>query len=203
MCGIARALDVVGERWALLIVRELVLGPKRFTDLRSGLPGLSSEVLTQRLRELAQAGVLQRATLPPPNSARVYELTANGQLLEPVLLALGRWGSGAPPPSADAELGVDALVLALPTLFDARAAGALDTTIELRLNGQPFRARVAEGRLDVERGSAERADAVITADPASLATVLWHGGRAGALQVSGDRRSVARFLRLFPLPAEG
>ncbi|MBA3408074.1 MAG: helix-turn-helix transcriptional regulator [Solirubrobacterales bacterium] len=203
MCGIARALDVVGERWALLIVRELVLGPKRFTDLRGGMPGLSSEVLTQRLRELAQAGVLTRVTLPPPNSARVYELTASGRRLEPVLLALGRWGSVAPPPSADAELGVDALVLALPTLFDARAAGALNTTVELRLNEQPFRASVADGHLDVERGSAERPDAVITADPASLAAVLWHGGRAGALQVAGNRRSVARFLRLFPLPTEG
>ncbi len=119
------------------------------------------------------------------------------------MLALGRWGSVAPSPSADAELVVDALVLALPTLFETRAAGALNTTVELRLNEQPFRASVADGHLDVERGSAERPDAVITADPASLAAVLWHGGRAGALQVAGDRRSVARFLRLFPLPTEG
>src|SRR5512132_494521 len=92
-CGVARALDVVGERWALLVVRELMLGPKRFTDLRGGLPNLSSEVLAQRLRELEEAGVVRRTTLPPPNAARVYELTARGRELEPVLLALGRWGS--------------------------------------------------------------------------------------------------------------
>ena len=200
MCGIARALDLVGERWALLIVRELVLGPKRFTDLRSGLRGLSSEVLTQRLRELAQAGVIERRTLPPPNSARVYELTSRGRQLEPALIALGRWGSVAPPPSPDAELGVDALVLALRTLFDPQAAAGVDVTVELLLDDQPFRARVAGGELDVRRGSAEGPDAVITAGPQTLAAVLWHGARAGALQVSGDRRTGERFLELFPLP---
>src|SRR5258706_120419 len=92
-CGIARALDLVGERWALLVVRELVLGPKRFTDLRDGLPGLSPDVLTERLRDLEQAGIVRRRTLAPPAGSRVYELTGWGRELEPVLVALGRWGS--------------------------------------------------------------------------------------------------------------
>src|SRR5919205_66330 len=90
-CGIARALDLVGERWALLVVRELLLGPKRFTDLRAGLPHVSPDVLAQRLRELEQAGVLRRGTLPPPAASRIYELTGRGRELEPVVLALGRW----------------------------------------------------------------------------------------------------------------
>src|SRR3954452_10567314 len=94
-CGIARALDAVGERWALLVVRELLLGPKRFTDLRAGLPTLGPDVLAQRLRDLEAAGIVARRTLPPPAGSRVYELTERGQELEPVLLALGRWGSRA------------------------------------------------------------------------------------------------------------
>ena len=159
-------------------------------------------MLTQRLRDLAQAGVIDRRILPPPNSARVYELTARGRQLEPVLLALGRWGSVTPPPSPDAELGVDALVLALRTLFDPKAAAGLDATVELRLDDQPFRARVTEGALDVTRGTSERPDAVITADPPSLAAVLWHGARARALEISGDRRTGERFLKLFPLPTD-
>src|ERR1700704_6818882 len=92
-CGVARALDVVGERWALLVVRELLLGPKRFTDLRSGLPHLSPDVLSQRLRELEGAGIVQRRKLAPPAASRVYELTPRGRELEPVVLGLGRWGS--------------------------------------------------------------------------------------------------------------
>src|SRR5919106_3243857 len=98
LCGIARALDVVGERWALLVVRELLLGPKRFTDLRAGLPHVGPDVLTQRLKELEAAGVVRRATLPPPAASKVYELTRRGAELEPVVLALGRWGSAAPGP---------------------------------------------------------------------------------------------------------
>ncbi len=205
-CGIARSLDVIGERWALLVVRELLLGPKRFTDLRRGLPRLSSEVLAQRLRELEEAGVLRRRTLPPPVAARVYELTERGHELEPVLLALGRWGSLAPLPAGDAPLGVDAMVLALPTLFEPAAADGLDATYELRLAGQAFRARVTEGRLEVTRGSAVRPDAVVTTDTGTLAAVLWQGRaladahRAGDVQIEGDRRAVERLLALFPLP---
>src|SRR3981081_1998221 len=106
-CGVARWLDLVGERWALLVVRELLRGPKRFTDLRSGLPHLSPDVLAQRLRELEQAGVVRRAKLAPPAASRVYELTEWGRELEPIVLSLGRWGSRAPFVSEDAVLGVD------------------------------------------------------------------------------------------------
>ena len=206
-CGVARALDFVGERWALLVVRELLLGPKRFTDLRAGLPHVGPDVLAQRLRELEETGIVGRRTLAPPAGSRVYELTERGQELEPVVLALGRWGSMAPFPPGEADFGVDAFVIALKTLFDPAAAGGSAATWELRLGEQRFRIGVAGGRLDVARGDAAAPDAVIDSDPSTLATVLWHGRdlgeaeRAGAVRIAGSRRSARRFLRLFPLPA--
>jgi DNA-binding HxlR family transcriptional regulator len=205
-CGIARALDLVGERWALLVVRELVLGPKRFTDLRAGLPHLSPDVLAQRLRDLERAGIVGRRRLPPPAGSRVYELTEWGRELEPVVLALGRWGSRAPFPPGQAELGVDAMVLALRTLFDPAAAAGFNASLELRLGEHRFRARVDDGRLELSRASAEDPDAVIETDPGTLAAVLWHGRplddarRDGALEIEESRPAVERFLKLFPPP---
>src|SRR5919106_4447864 len=137
-CGIARALDLVGERWALLVVRELLLGPKRFTDLREGLPHVSPDVLSQRLRELEEDGIVRRAKLPPPGAARVYELTERGRELEPVILELGRWGSGAPFPPGDARLGPDSAVIALMTVFDRPTAAGLEASYELRLGEHVF-----------------------------------------------------------------
>ncbi len=205
LCGIARALDVVGERWALLVVRELLLGPKRFTDLRRGLPHIGPDVLAQRLRELEQAGVLRRRTLAPPAGSRVYELTERGRELEPVLLALGTWGSAAPVPPGNPQLGVDSTMIALRTLFDADAARDLDATFELRLGDQVFHVRVAAGDLELERGEAPHAEATITADPMTLGGVMWQrvglaeAERSGAMTIEGDRRAARRFLGLFPL----
>ena len=205
-CGIARALDLVGERWALLVVRELLLGPKRFTDLRAGLPHVSPDVLSQRLRELEQAGVVRRHILAPPAASRVYELTDWGRELEPVVLGLGRWASSAPVPDEDAVFGADSAVLALKTLFAPAAADGLDARYELRLGEQRFHARVRIRRFEVARGDAERPDVIIETDPVTLAGVLWHGRslaqatRRGAITLDGDRAAAESFLRLFPLP---
>jgi DNA-binding HxlR family transcriptional regulator len=205
-CGVARALDLVGERWALLVVRELLLGPKRFTDLRAGLANLSPDVLSQRLRELEQAGLLRRRKLAPPAGSRVYELTDRGLALEPVVLELGRWGSETPFPAGDAAFGADSFVIALKTLFDAGAADGLDVTVELRLGEDGFRSRVAAGRLEIERGSADAPDATIESDPGALAAVLWHGRplsealRTGDVEIEGSTPAVKRFLRVFPAP---
>jgi DNA-binding HxlR family transcriptional regulator len=196
-CGVARALDLVGDRWALLVVRELLLGPKRFTDLRTGLRTIGPDVLSQRLRELEDAGVVRRRTLPPPAASRVYELTERGQELEPVVLALGRWGSRAPFPEGDATIGVDAFVIALKTLFDASAD--FEASVELRLGADRFHARVADGRLEVTRGSADRPDATIEGEPGPLAAALWHRQPLDAT-IEGDRELAARFLSLFPPP---
>lgn len=204
-CGVARALDLVGERWALLIVRELLLGPKRFADLRLGLPRVSQNVLSHRLQELEQAGVVRRRRLGPPASTWVYELTERGHDLEPVLLQLGRWG-GRAPLSTPGELSVDALILALKTTFDPDAASGLSATYELRLGDDRFRARVADGRLEVARGSADQPDAVIETSAATLRSVVFgqrrlrEAVRAGDLRVEGDERAAARFAGLFPRP---
>jgi DNA-binding HxlR family transcriptional regulator len=203
-CGIARALDFVGERWALLVVRELLLGPKRFTDLRAGLPSLSPDVLTQRLRELEEGGVVARRKLDPPAGSWVYELTERGRELEPVVIALGRWGSVAPMPPGEMRIGVDSTVLALKTLFDPAAAAA--GTYELRLDGQRFEARIHNGELALARGAAAEPDAVIETDPVTLTQLIWGGAslaaalRTGAAAVEGDRHALERFLHLFPLP---
>jgi DNA-binding HxlR family transcriptional regulator len=206
-CGVARALDLVGERWALLVVRELLLGPKRFTDLRAGLSNVSPDVLSQRLRELEAAGVVQRRKLAPPAGSQVYELTDWGHELEPVVLQLGRWGSRAAFPPGDAEIGVDSFVLALKTLFAPAVAGDLRATYELRFGEHVFRARVADGQIDLARGSPEEPEATIATDPSTLSRVLWHGHlladalRSGEVTIEGDPHSVTRFLRLFP-PSE-
>jgi DNA-binding HxlR family transcriptional regulator len=202
-CGVARALDVIGERWALLVVRELLLGPKRFTDLRAGMPNLSPDVLSQRLRELEQAGVLRRDRLPPPIASQVYELTDWGRGLEPVVLGLGRWGSRAPFAPGDAALGVDSLVLALKTLYDpGRADGLLGSSFELRLGDQRFEAQPKDGRLDVTRGAATNPDATIASDPGTLEHILWHSQSLTTedLSITGDREAAVRFLTMFPLP---
>ena len=205
-CAAAHALDLVGERWALLVVRELLLGPKRFTDLRAGLPHASPNVLSQRLHELEDAGVVRRGTLPPPAASRIYELTDWGKALEPVILALGNWGVRSAKLPRDAGMSVDCHILALRTLFDAEAAGDLDATYQLRIDGQRFRARIRDGRFDVSRGSADEPDAVVTTDTGTLTELLWDGRtladakRAGDVQIEGDEKAVARFLRLFPYP---
>jgi len=194
-CGIARALDLVGERWALLVVRELLLGPKRFTDLRAGLPNIGPDVLSQRLRELEERGVVRRDKLPPPAASQVYELTGWGRELEPIVLGLGRWGSQAPVPSADAPLGPDAAMLALKTMFEP--ADGFRARLEVRFGEHHYDVRVDGDELQIVRGSAERPDATIATDPGTLATVLWHNGDAKSVTVDGDREVFRRFQDLF------
>lgn len=194
-CGIARALDAVGDRWALLIVRELLLGPKRFTDLRAGLPGAATDVLTQRLRGLAALDVVERATLPPPGAATVYRLTDRGRELQPVLVALGRWGSRQPFPPGDRELGSESFAVALITTFDEAAAKGLTGTVVLDLGDDRIRAALHDGRLDLTRG--DDGDATISTDLPTLREVLWRGGPRTGVRVTGDEDLARRFLGLF------
>lgn len=205
-CGTALALDLVGERWALLVVRELLLGPKRFTDLRAGLPGISSNILAERLDGLERAGVLRRRRLTPPAASRVYELTGWGMELEPVVASLGRWGARTPWRPKDAGISADALVLSFGTMFDPRAAVGLEASYELRLGEDRFRVRVAGGRFEDSRGGADRPDVVVEASPKTLAGLVYEGRdldealRSGDANVEGDRSAVERFLALFSLP---
>ncbi|HYP48998.1 MAG TPA: winged helix-turn-helix transcriptional regulator [Thermoleophilaceae bacterium] len=205
-CGIPRALDRIGERWALMIVRELLLGPKRFTDLRTGLPHASPNVLSQRLRELEAFGVVQRRTLPPPAASRIYELTEWGQELEPVLSALGRWGARAPLSPPEVTMSLDSHLLSLRTLFDPALAEGFTATLELRLGEHRFSAAVSDGKLEITRGAAPEPDATIASDPATMLAVA-HGRtefsearRAGDLVGEGDAGVAERFTGLFTLP---
>jgi DNA-binding HxlR family transcriptional regulator len=206
-CAIAQALDLVGERWALLVVRELLLGPKRYTDLRRGLPNASPNVLSQRLAELERAKVVRRRKLPPPAAARVYELTDWGRELEETVMSLGRWAARSPTPPSDAPIrSADSIVLALRARFDPGAAHGLRARYELRLGEDRFRIAVADDQLEATRGSADQADATIDTDPDTLNAVLWNGRplteeqRSGRITIDGDKAAIERFVRLFPMP---
>jgi DNA-binding HxlR family transcriptional regulator len=205
-CAAAHALDLVGDRWALLVVRELLLGPKRFTDLRVGLQGASPNVLSQRLRDLEETGVIRRATLPPPAAARVYELTAWGHDLEPVIAALGRWGVRSPRMPREAPMGVDSFAVALRTLFEPAEAEGVDATIQLRIRGEDFRLGVAGGSLDLQRGAAESASATVSGEPETLAALIWSDSplerlEHSGLTIDGNRDVVERVRTFFPYPA--
>lgn len=205
-CAVAHALDLVGERWALLIVRELLLGPKRFTDLRAGMPGASADVLAQRLREMTAAGVIRRNKLPPPAASEVYELTEWGADLEPIVTHLGRWGSRSASMNPAADSSIDSLVLSLRALFNPQAAQGFHATVGLRLSGNEFTVKIADGRLQVKRGEAERPAATLDTDRPTLAALLYGGRplenalRTGDATIGGETGVIARFLELFPLP---
>jgi DNA-binding HxlR family transcriptional regulator/putative sterol carrier protein len=206
-CAIARGLDLVGERWALLVVRELLLGPKRYTDLRRGLRNASPNVLSERLRELETAGVVRRRKLPPPAGSRVYELTDWGLQLEETVMSLGQWAARSPTPPGDAPIqSADSVILALRARFDPGAARGLRATYELRLGEDRFSVEVADDEIEVARGGADQPDATIETDSDTLGAVLWgdrslaNAQRSGELTIEGDKATVDRFMRLFPLP---
>jgi DNA-binding HxlR family transcriptional regulator len=196
----------VGERWALLVIRELMLGPKRFSDLRAGLPGISANVLTQRLEGLEAAGVLVRRRLPPPAAVHVYELTPWGYEAEPIFQVLGRWAARSPAHDPRLPLSTASLILSFRTMFDPARAEGVRGRIGLRIGDESFRIRIVDQGLEAERGSIEGADLVLEGPAPAIAAAVYGGVPVGALEadgtlrVHGDRRLLARFLTLFPLP---
>jgi DNA-binding HxlR family transcriptional regulator/putative sterol carrier protein len=200
-CGIARALNLIGERWALLVVRELLFGPKRFTDLKLGLPTASQNVLSHRLRELERDGIVRRRTTGP----QTYELTRRGRELRPVVLELARWGSRTPT-AATTDLSVAALMFALLTTFSPDLAGDLRAIVELRVDDEPFAVTVAEGRVDITAGGPDEPDSGIDTDRATLRDLVFADASlpeaiaTGKARVTGDDRTAARLLALFPRP---
>jgi DNA-binding HxlR family transcriptional regulator len=204
-CGTAHALDLVGDRWALLVVRELVLGPKRFTDLRDGLPGIGPNVLSQRLKELEDAGVLRRRTLPPPAGSTVYELTEWGSELEEIVVRLGRWGARSPDMPRVAETQPEWLVLGMRAVYEPEE-DLVPTLYEFRFGNEVFWARVDDGSLKVGRGAASAPDAVLTSDVETVAKLM-RGElksaaalRSGAVKLDGERAAFDRFPALFRFP---
>ena len=205
-CGTAHGLELIGERWALLVLRELMLGPKRFTDLKADLPGISANVLTQRLEGLEESGLLFRRRLPPPANAQVYELTAWGYEAEPIIQTLGRWAARSPAHDPTLPISNTSIMLSFRTMFSPERAGDLDAAIGFRLGPDTFLGRIAEGRLELDRGEVEGADAVFVGTAPMLAAAVYGGqpldglAEAGLLIVEGDRALAERFTTLFPLP---
>jgi DNA-binding HxlR family transcriptional regulator len=199
-CGIARALDLVGERWALLVVRDLLLGPKRFTDLRRGLPGIGTNVLAARLKELEHGGVIARRTLPPPAASVVYELTEYGRALEGPLLALGRWGATSMGRREAAQaLRSEWLAVALKAFFRPEAAADLRATVALCFDDGAFLARIDRGTLLVQPDDRRNgADLVVTAKVETLIAFLAGADvPAPALALEGDATLLARLPEIF------
>lgn len=199
-CGTAHALELVGERWSLLVVRELLLGPRRFGDLKASLNGISANVLTQRLEGLELAGVLRRRKLPPPASVQVYELTPWGLEAEEAIKALGKWAARSPRHDPTLPLSAVSVILSMRTMFDGARASRQDLSIGLRLGAEAFHARVHDGRLTAARGEAAAPQAVVTASPEQLAGHLYVGAPLPDGAVAGDASALARFVDLFHLP---
>jgi DNA-binding HxlR family transcriptional regulator len=205
-CGSAHALDLVGDRWALLVVRELLLGPKRFTDLRDGLPGIGPNVLSQRLKELEEVGVVQQRVLPAPAASTVYELTEWGYELDGILVQLGRWGARSPSLRMGPETRPEWLMLGMRSIYDP-SVRQTDTTYELRFGDETFWAHTEDGSLAVGRGSAEKPDAVLTSDVETIAKLM-RGKltpaaalKSGAVKLDGKRAAFDRFPSLFAFPS--
>lgn len=207
-CAVARALDYVGERWTLLLVRELMLGPKRFKDLLAGLPGIGTNLLTERLRELERAGIISRRVLPPPAGSSVYELTDSGRGLEPVVFALGRWGHQfLHPRHADDAVHAGWFMVALRAMLRPGAAAARRETYELRIDGEPYEVRIVGGEVRTSQGSAAEPDVTLTTDLDTLIGLLARALTpkaalgAGKVQVRGDTAGLQRFVERFELRA--
>lgn len=203
-CGVARALTAVGERWALLVVRELLFGAKRFSDLRRGLATISPNVLSQRLRDLEADGVIAQRVVGPPVSGTVYHLTARGQALAPVLTALGTWGSRLPQRSAR-DLSPDALVLALQTTVDPdrpRAVGRF----ALRFGADEIVVHVEPDTMSAARTPADAPTATIATDVRTLRSIVFGGHDPGEpdiaplISITGDTDAARGFLAMFTRP---
>ncbi len=199
-------MELVGERWALLVIRELAFGPKRFTDIRSGLPSASPNVLSQRLRELEAVGVLRRRKLAPPAGSWVYELTEWGQALEPTLRELGRWAARSPIFPEHGNFSADAMAMSMETMFDPAAAEGVAGLFEVAFGEDRFRVEIAEGGIDVSRAEAHEPTAIIETTPQAWVGLIYEGRdvgeaeAAGELHITGDRAQAVVLTGLFALP---
>ena len=202
-CAIARALDVVGERWTLLVVRELLTGPKRFKDLLDGLPGIGPTLLTARLKDLEGHGIVRRATLPPPAGSKVYELTDLGRSLEEVVMALSRWGLKLlGTPRQEDDLQPTWAMVALQSSLQPDAASGLRETYEFHVDGELFYVRVEGGEAEARQGRAADPDLIVSGDAETLLSIA--AGRlapaeavdTGAIRIEGNREALARCLAM-------
>ena len=205
-CGTALAMELVGERWSLLIVRELMFGPRRFGEIKGGLGGISANVLTQRLDGMEAAGILTRRKLPPPASVQVYELTEWGYQSETAIQELGRWAVRSPAHDPTLPLSPASLMMSFRTMLAREAVGDLDAVIGFRLGADVFRTRLDATGLAVTRAEPDDAAVIFDATPPAIAAIVYGGlpladaEAADMLRLTGDRALAERFVTLFPLP---
>ena len=203
-CAVARGLDVIGDRWTLLLVRDLLLGPKRYKDLLSGLPGIGTNLLADRLKELEAAGLIEHTVLPPPAGSAVYQLTETGQSLETVMTALGRWGARflGPPKKTDVMVP-RAYFVAMRGVFNPEAAAGITLTYEVRIGDLVFEVRVADGRLTTREGAVRNPDVVLSMEVETLNALMFHTLTPAAALASGrakigkgDLKALERFIAI-------
>jgi DNA-binding HxlR family transcriptional regulator len=206
-CGTAFAMELVGERWSLLIVRELMLGGRRFSDLRASLPGISAKTLTERLAALDEAGVLKRRQLPPPGKAQVYELTEWGYAAEPLIQELGRWAAKSSAHDPTLPLSPVSLMMSMRTMVDKRSVGSVKGRIGFTIGDESFVAEPDHGVLPIRRDAVAGADAVFRAPAASVIAAGLYAGvpwedmeRDAELVIEGNRALAMRYAALFSLP---
>lgn len=203
-CSVARALDLVGERWTLLVVRELLTGPKRYKDLLDNLPGIGTNLLADRLRGLRRIGVVERERLPPPAGSQVYRLTQRGRALEPALIALGRWGLRfLGEPSGEDAFRPEWALLAMKITFRSEQAVKVDQTYQLNIGETVFHVQVNHGRVRTRQGPAFRPDLVFHCDPetffrlASRRVTLEEALEAGNASFEGREEALQQLHELF------
>ncbi|HEX7856403.1 MAG TPA: helix-turn-helix domain-containing protein [Sphingobium sp.] len=200
----AHAMDLIGDRWALAIVRELMLGPRRFGDLRADLPGLSANVLTQRLTELEADTIVARRKLPPPANVQVYELTEWGYEAEPIIQELGRWAARSPGHDASLPISGVSILLSLRTMIQRDRIGDFRIVVGFRWGSEDYLGRVDADGIHIARGPVEEGDIVFAGAPNAFAGFIYGGvpveQLGGALTVAGDMALGLRFADLFDLP---
>ena len=201
-CGLAHALELIGERWALLVMRELMYGPRRFSELKADLPGISANVLTQRLTELEWRGLVRRSRLPPPASVQVYEATDWGLEAAPVIGQMGKWAARSPLHDPTLPISHVSVMMSMQTMLDPRPAAGIDAALGFQLGAASYVARLRDGRLDVERREVDGCAVTFTAAPAQLAAVIYGGAPLETIGVKGDMALAKRFITLFPLPSK-
>jgi len=200
-CAAAHGMDLIGERWSMPLIRELLLGPRRFSDLKTSLNGISANVLTQRLEGLEAAGVLVRRRLPPPASVRVYELTPWGYEAAPIFQALGRWAVRSPNHDPTRPFSPVSLMLSLRTMLSPMTAGDLKARIQLVMNGEPFFwIRNKKGEIRIGRGEVEDPSLIIRGSPSEIASYIYAGAPLTSIDVEGDLKLASRLPGLFPMP---
>ncbi len=205
-CAATHGMDIIGERWALPVMRELMLGPRRFSELRRGLPALSANVLTQRLEGLEAAGIVRRFKLPPPASVQVYGLTEWGQQAGPVFQAIGRWAARSPLHDPTRPFSPVSLMLSLRTMIDVAAAGDLVARLGFRYGDDELHWTIDHGAIALGRGLPDDPHIVFGGDPGGVAALIYAGvpletlEAEGALTIEGDRALAARLKDFFPMP---